>query len=457
MNFNMKNRIWKKISALGMTFLMAGMVFGGGGQVTTVCTAEAAQVYEVSPDDELQENTPEKIAENTGIDDSEENSETEESGSKEDKSEESGPDEMQSEENTEENEDEETENAEDTEDIDREDSDLSDGKSEEDENKKKIPDFSVKAVTDKNTVKAGSDLVYTVTLENTGDETLKNVQLQAVFSGTGLSGEWSGEQQDAIDISENTAYIEQLDSGIKKVLYLTAKLPEEQETAVSVKITASAETGMTEEDMENAENTVIRRETFLETEVIPLKASFEVTKTADRSVAVPGDKILFQICIRNTGERTLHSVVTTERFQLGNVPVQFLEKEGVVLNRSKTKARIEKIEPGKAAGLEAMVTLPENIEEQELLNEVTVTTLETGEQVMTSQAKIQVKAMEKSEDSVEGGENDSADTDSSAVPHTGESYPASTHPKTGDPYQPLLWLAMIPGSILAAGWIRRRM
>ena len=457
MNFNMKNRIWKKVSALGMTFLMAGMVLGGGGQVTTVCAAEAAQVYEVSPDDELQENTPEKIAENTGIDDSEENSETEESGSKEDKSEESGPDEMQSEENTEENEDEETENAEDTEDTDREDSDLSDGKSEEDENKKKIPDFSVKAVTDKNTVKAGSDLVYTVTLENTGDETLKNVQLQAVFSGTGLSGEWSGEQQDAIDISENTAYIEQLDSGIKKVLYLTAKLPEEQETAVSVKITASAETGMTEEDMENAENTVIRRETFLETEVIPLKASFEVTKTADRSVAVPGDKILFQICIRNTGERTLHSVVTTERFQLGNVPVQFLEKEGVVLNRSKTKARIEKIEPGKAAGLEAMVTLPENIKEQELLNEVTVTTLETGEQVMTSQAKIQVKAMEKSEDSVEGGENDSADTDSSAVPHTGESYPASTHPKTGDPYQPLLWLAMIPGSILAAGWIRRRM
>ena len=457
MNFNMKNRIWKKVSALGMTFLMAGMVLGGGGQVTTVCAAEAAQVYEVSPDDELQENIPEKIAENTGIDDSEENSETEESGSKEDKSEESGPDEMHSEENTEENEDEETENAEDTEDIDREDSDLSDGKSEEDENKKKIPDFSVKAVTDENTVKAGSDLVYTVTLENTGDETLKNVQLQAVFSGTGLSGEWSGEQQDAIDISENTAYIEQLDSGIKKVLYLTAKLPEEQETAVSVKITASAETGMTEEDVENAENTVIRRETFLETEVIPLKASFEVTKTADRSVAVPGDKILFQICIRNTGERTLHSVVTTERFQLGNVPVQFLEKEGVVLNRSKTKARIEKIEPGKAAGLEAMVTLPENIKEQELLNEVTVTTLETGEQVMTSQAKIQVKAMEKSEDSVEGGENDSADTDSSAVPHTGESYPASTHPKTGDPYQPLLWLAMIPGSILAAGWIRRRM
>lgn len=183
--------------------------------------------------------------------------------------------------------------------------------------------------------------------------------------------------------------------------------------------------------------------------------SYPVTKTADRSVAVPGDKILFQICIRNTGERTLHSVVTTERFQLGNVPVQFLEKEGVVLSKSKTKARIERIEPGKAAGLQAMVTLPENLKEQELLNEVTVMTLETGEQVMTSQAKIQIRAAEEVE--IEEADRMSVDMDNSAVSHTGESYPASTHPKTGDPYQPFLWLAMIPGSVLAAGWIRRRM
>ena len=203
---------------------------------------------------------------------------------------------------------------------------------------------------------------------------------------------------------------------------------------------------------------MISREASLETNVIPLKASFEVTKTADRSVAVPGDKILFQICIRNTGERTLHSVITTERFQLGKVPVQFLEKEGVVLNKAKTKARIEKIEPGKAAGLQAMVTLPENMKEQELLNEVTVTTLETGEQVMTSQARIQVKAAsETKEDSENSVDNDFVDTDGGAVSHAGASYPASTHPKTGDPYQPLLWLAMIPGSIIAAGWIRRRM
>ena len=93
--------------------------------------------------------------------------------------------------------------------------------------------------------------------------------------------------------------------------------------------------------------------------------------------------------------------------------------------------------------------------EQELLNEVTVTTMETGEQVMTSQAKIQIRVDEEVE--TEDADRTSVDMDNSAVSHTGESYPASTHPKTGDPYQPFLWLAMIPGSMLAAGWIRRRM
>lgn len=405
MNFNRKNRIWKKLSAWGMAFLITGMVLGGGQ--ATVYAEEEAEIIE---------------------------SEIEVSEL----------DEMQSEENAEGSEAEEDEAAEDIEDTKGEDSDLSDDLSKEDDketdNEKKKADFTLHVSTDENTVKAGSDLVYTVTLENTGDVMLENIRLQVQFTDQKLQGEWSEEN------------LEQLDSGIKKTLYLTVKLPEDQEQAVSVKMAASAETVE-----EEAENRVISREAALDTNIIPLKASFEVTKTADRSVAVPGDKILFQICIRNTGERTLHSVVTTERFQLGNVPVQFLEKEGVVLNRSKTKARIEKIEPGKAAGLQAMVTLPENIKEQELLNEVTVTTLETGEQVMTSQAKIQVKAAEESGDSVDEAGNTPADTESGAVSHSGESYPASTHPKTGDPYQPLLWLAMIPGSLLAAGWIRRRM
>ena len=183
-----------------------------------------------------------------------------------------------------------------------------------------------------------------------------------------------------------------------------------------------------------------------------LQAAFEVTKTADRSMAVPGDEIRFLICIRNTGERILHSIVTTERFQLGNVPVKFLEKEGVRLNKSKTKAKIEQIAPGEAFGLEAVVTLPEGLEDQNLVNEVSVTTLETGEQTKIAQSEIQVKVAEE-----EKQEEANADIDGETGSEQAESMPASTHPKTGDPYQPLLWLFMLPGSMLAVGWLRSRM
>ena len=176
MNFNMKNRIWKNLSAMSMAFFMTGMVLGGCGQ-TTVYAAEVA--YESVEFEEHSE------TEETGI---------EEAGIEEAGTDESDPDEIQSEENAEETEPEETE---DSEEKDQDKANLSDGKSEEED-----------------TVKAGSDLVYTVTLENTGDVMLKNIQLRALFSNQNLQGEWSGDN------------LEQLDVGIKKELYLTVRLPE---------------------------------------------------------------------------------------------------------------------------------------------------------------------------------------------------------------------------------------
>ena len=308
-------------------------------------------------------------------------------------------------------------------------------------------DLSLSVQAEDDTIKAGSDLVYTITAENTGGCDLKNLRISYNFSEKGLSGEWSEGAEDAVG---NTAYIEKLEASATKIVYLTVHLPEERTTAVSLALTAAAgkvsgdnDTGEAEEIVKNAE---------LVTQIQALQAAFEVTKTADRSMAVPGDEIRFLICIRNTGERTLHSIVTTERFQLGNVPVKFLEKDGVRLNKSKTKAKIEQIAPGEAFGLEAVVTLPEGLEDQNLVNEVSVTTLETGEQTKIAQSEIQVKAAEE-----EKQKETNADIDGEMGSEQDESRPASTHPKTGDPYQPFLWLFMIPGSVLAVGWLRSRM
>lgn len=308
-------------------------------------------------------------------------------------------------------------------------------------------DLSLSVQAEDDTIKAGSDLVYTITAENTGECDLKDLRISYNFSEKGLSGEWSEGAEDAVG---NTAYIEKLEVSATKIVYLTVHLPEERTTAVSLALTAAAgkvsgdnDTGEAEEIVKNAE---------LVTQIQALQAAFEVTKTADRSMAVPGEEIRFLICIRNTGERTLHSIVTTERFQLGNVPVRFLEKDGVRLNKSKTKAKIEQIAPGEAFGLEAVVTLPEGLEDQNLVNEVSVTTLETGEQTKIAQSEIQVKAAEE-----EKQEETNADIDGEMGSEQDESRPASTHPKTGDPYQPLLWLFMIPGSVLAVSWLRSRM
>lgn len=322
---------------------------------------------------------------------------------------------------------------------------FSDSSSDTDTNLQADLSLSVQAEDD--TIKAGSDLVYTITAENTGECDLKDLRISYNFSEKGLSGEWSEGAEDAVG---NTAYIEKLEASATKIVYLTVHLPEERTTAVSLALTAAAgkvsgdnDTGEAEEIVKNAE---------LVTQIQALQAAFEVTKTADRSMAVPGDEIRFLICIRNTGERTLHSIVTTERFQLGNVPVRFLEKDGVRLNKSKTKAKIEQIAPGEAFGLEAVVTLPEDLEDQNLVNEVSVTTLETGEQTKIAQSEIQVKAAEE-----EKQKETNADIDGEMGSEQDESRPASTHPKTGDPYQPFLWLFMIPGSVLAVGWLRSRM
>lgn len=429
----MKNRIWKKLSALGMAFFMTGMMVCGGVDVIVYAQEEPVILMETDVDNEeteetLSEPVPDEIVE---LSDTEQI--TDNSGSQEDNLS-NGKNESE----TESNEENTSQN----------DETLSDGSLEENpEENLKTAEIEVRVETDEDTVKAGKDLVYTVLLENTGEIMLKNIQLHYEFFKESMTGEWSGKKiVMAADTSENIARMEALDTGIKETAYLTVRIPEEQKESLSMKLTVTAETDETES--ENCRQ--IRKEIITDQEVIPLKAAVEVTKTADRSVAVPGDKILFQICIRNTGERTLHSVITTERFQLGNVPVEFLEKDGVVLNKSKTKAKIEKIAPGSAFGLQAVVTLPEDIKDQELLNEVTVTTQETGDQTVSSQAKVQIRqAEEKKEDSV--------DTDNEETLNAGESYLASSHPKTGDPYQPFLWLAMIPGSLLAAGWIRSKM
>lgn len=245
-------------------------------------------------------------------------------------------------------------------------------------------------------------------------------------------------------VQEETLKLDFLETGMQKEVYLSVQIPEAQSGKLSLNIEGKAEYE------QNGEKQILSVEESRETEILPLKTDFRVTKTADRTRAVPGDEIVFQICIQNTGERTLHSVVTTEKFRLKNVPVKFLEGEGLTLNKDRTKARIEKIDPGYSVGLLAIVTLPEDIDDQKLINEVTVTTAETGERTERSKAEIQVFREAEAPTEVPEENENTQDTET-------KGRAASTHPKTGDPMKPVLWLLVISGSLLAAGWVYSRM
>ena len=65
-------------------------------------------------------------------------------------------------------------------------------------------DLSLSVQAEDDTIKAGSDLVYTITAENTGECDLKDLRISYNFSEKGLSGEWSEGAEDAVG---NTAYI----------------------------------------------------------------------------------------------------------------------------------------------------------------------------------------------------------------------------------------------------------
>ena len=279
------------------------------------------------------------------------------------------------------------------------------GEGTEDENAEAGLELSAAAVY--NTAKAGGTLLYEIKAVNTGDTDLKNLVFSAGFGEEALQGAWDGENGIK---KENRLFFDHMEAGIEKIMYFRVALPEDRTDPVNLKLHVRAEYMQTE---------ALEKEISLHTDIVPLKADFQVTKTADRTAAAAGEKIRFRICIRNTGERTLHSVLTTERLLSEGMQVRFLEKEGVQLDHTKTKALIPEIEPGHAVGLESEVVLPENVSDGRLVNEVTVTTAETGEKTSVSQAEVQILAA-------------SVTAEPDAGPDSSESCQEVTPPKTGD-------------------------
>lgn len=294
-------------------------------------------------------------------------------------------------------------------------------------------DFSMELSQEKENPKAGEIVYYHVFLCNTGEREIENLVLQV--QAKDYSVHWQQSQEHFIIDENSQAVLGKLAAGQTQELIFWLQSGESEEGVMEIKVQAYIQN--------EAES--VKKERVISTMIQPLKADFTVEKTADCILAGPGDTITYQICIRNTGERTLHSVLSTEKFLDSRIKARFLEMEGVRLNKSGTKALIPKILPGESVGLKAVVVLPEDIESSELINQVTVSSDETKEKQIRSEAAVTVQGITPTP----------VETQEDNQPPYETAYIAEhDSPKTGDPmfkeeYEHLMLLAF--GISIAAG------
>lgn len=279
--------------------------------------------------------------------------------------------------------------------------------------------------------KAGQPVNYILDVTNTGQLPLTDIQFSSSFSMEDIRAVWESESDFYVDGKE--AVLAALNPGESRRLRMTLLPDENKEGDLFHTVTVKTKHPGREE--------LIGCQASCQIKVEGLKASFEVEKTADRTEAFPGDTITYQICIRNTGEKTLHSVLSTERFLNANIQAQFMPKEGVTLNSTRTQALISSIAPGEALGLYAVVTIPQYFESQELVNEVTVISDETGTTNMKSRSEVTVKSAEVTV-TPQITQTYSSYQSYGSGSKSGRAYETASKPSTGDDTKGTFFLAL---------------
>nr|WP_302465516.1 hypothetical protein [uncultured Blautia sp.] len=309
-------------------------------------------------------------------------------------------------------------------------------------------DMELSVTAQNGKMKAGQTIRYQVEIANTGKLDLADIRLTSSLSCPKIRQMW--EDTEGLLTEGAVAEFAELKAGESRSFYVQAPLLDEQEKDLEHQVEAEAR-------VKGRAAEVIRKNATTINSLETLKADLSVKKTADKETAAPGETVTYQICIVNTGEKTLHSVVGTERFQAAGIHAQFLEQEGVTLNSSRTKAMIQQIPPGEAVSLQAVVKIPERTADQKLFNQVTVTSQETGERSMEASASVIVK--EKVTVTPEERLFVQSDDQDPASGQTQMARAASTHPKTEDDTRTDLWTLLAVTAfvtVLGGIWLRKK-
>ena len=309
-------------------------------------------------------------------------------------------------------------------------------------------DMELSVTAQNGKMKAGQTICYQVEIANTGKLDLADIRLTSSLSCPKIRQMW--EDAEGLLTEGSVAEFAELKAGESRRFYVQAPLLDEQEKDLEHQVEAEAR-------VKGRAAEVIRKNATTINSLEALKADLSVKKIADKETAAPGETVTYQICIVNTGEKTLHSVVGTERFQAAGIHAQFLEQEGVTLNSSRTKAMIQQIPPGEAVSLQAVVKIPERTADQRLFNQVTVTSQETGERLMEASASVIVKG--KVTVTPEERLFVQSDDQDLASGQTQMARAASTHPKTEDDTRTDLWTLLAVTAlvtVLGGIWLRKK-
>ena len=306
-------------------------------------------------------------------------------------------------------------------------------------------DFSVEMEAKEKALYTGKRIHMAVNLTNNGQVPFYKISLQAKVKEQELVPVW--EKEPGLEVLESGAVLECLSAGETRTLSFYIDPDMNQKS--NLELFAKTENPVSLEKAAEKQLTLQQG-----------KASFTVKKTADCDNASPGETVTYQISIHNTGEVTLHSVVTTERFGLAGVTATFQEQRGITLNKSRTQAKIQEIAPGGCVNLKAKVVLPKDLKDQNLMNQIIVVTDETGEEsAVRDQATIRVEDKEK-DGNGNGSGNGGGNGDGTGIGsgnNDGSTMAASTSPKTGDTSHKELFQVLILLSFLFSAVAARRM
>ena len=306
-------------------------------------------------------------------------------------------------------------------------------------------DFSVEMEAKEKALYTGKRIHMAVNLTNNGQVPFYKISLQAKVKEQELVPVW--EKEPGLEVLGSGAVLECLSAGETRTLSFYIDPDMNQKS--NLELFAKTENPVSLEKAAEKQLTLQQG-----------KASFTVKKTADCDNASPGETVTYQISIHNTGEVTLHSVVTTERFGLAGVTATFQEQRGITLNKSRTQAKIQEIAPGGCVNLKAKVVLPKDLKDQNLMNQIIVVTDETGEEsAVRDQATIRVEDKEK-DGNGSGNGNGGGNGDGTGIGsgnNDGSTMAASTSPKTGDTSHKELFQVLILLSFLFSAVAARRM